>query len=87
MILSKLITAKRREAIAAPAIADRATIFINEAVFFTVDGASGGSQYADDILLVVNAFPLQSDTRNLRIRLGLWWLRETQHQLEFGSTW
>jgi hypothetical protein len=56
MILSKLITANRREAIAVPAIADRATILMNEAVFFTVDGASGGSEYADDILLAVTAF-------------------------------
>lgn len=44
------MTAKRREAIAAPAITESATILINEAVFFTVEGAIGGSAYADDIL-------------------------------------
>jgi len=55
-MLSKLMTAKRREAIAAPAMADKATIFINEAVFFTIEGDNGGSWYAEGILLVATTF-------------------------------
>lgn len=50
------MTAKRREAIAAPAMADKATIFINEAVFFTIEGDNGGSWYAEGILLVATTF-------------------------------
>lgn len=61
MILSKLMTAKRRDAIAAPAMADSATILINEAVFWTVDGAMGGREYADDIpaSLLTGTFPIR----------------------------
>jgi hypothetical protein len=50
MILSKLITANKREAIAAPAIAESATIRIKDAVFFTVSCDSGGRGYASDIV-------------------------------------
>ena len=38
MILSKLMTANRRDAIAAPEMSESATIRSNEAVFVTVDG-------------------------------------------------
>lgn len=50
MILSKLITANRRDAIAAPAIADNVTIRIKDAVFFTASGDNGGRGYASDIV-------------------------------------
>ena len=38
MILSKLMTAKRRDAMAAPEMSERATMRNNEAVFATVAG-------------------------------------------------
>ena len=46
MILSKLTTAKRREATAAPAIRDSVTIRMSDAAFFTVDGDRLGIEYA-----------------------------------------
>ena len=46
MILSKLTTAKRREATAAPAIRDSVTIRMSDAAFFTVDGDRSGVEYA-----------------------------------------
>jgi hypothetical protein len=46
MILSKLMTAKRREATAAPAMRDNVTIRMSDAAFFTVDGDKLGVEYA-----------------------------------------
>ena len=46
MMLSKLITAKRREATAAPAIRESVTIRMSDAAFFTVDGDRLGIEYA-----------------------------------------
>jgi hypothetical protein len=48
IILSKLITAKSREAIAAPDMSPRATIRNKDAVFVMVEGERlEGSEYAD----------------------------------------
>jgi hypothetical protein len=52
MMLSKLITANRREAIAAPEMSTRATMRNNEAVFATVTGdRSEGREYASGMAL------------------------------------
>ncbi len=49
MIDSKLITAKRREAIAVPAIAESVTIRMKDAAFLTVAAGSSGNVYANGI--------------------------------------
>lgn len=46
MILSKLTTANKREAIAAPPINESATIFNKDAVFLTVSASTCGRVYA-----------------------------------------
>jgi hypothetical protein len=46
------MTENSREAIAVPAIAERVTNRMKDAVFLTASGANGGKGYASDILSV-----------------------------------